>query len=150
MKLARCKARTGAARAPAPFAPPPRPLARSGASALLFTRVIHTSAVTGRGGRATGHGRPEVPANRSRRRGSSMLTCLATLVAAALVSHPTVARTGDSGWTQDFAAAKATAAREHKDLLVDFTGTDWCAVCITLDKEVFSTAEFKAAAPKDF
>ena len=53
-------------------------------------------------------------------------------------------------WTQDFAAAKARAKAEHKDLLVDFTGSDWCGWCIRLEKEVFSHAEFQQEAPKHF
>jgi hypothetical protein len=31
----------------------------------------------------------------------------------------------DEGWTTDFAAAQARAAAEGKDLLLDFTGSDW-------------------------
>jgi thioredoxin-related protein len=53
-------------------------------------------------------------------------------------------------WTSDFAAAKAQAAKDGKDMLVDFTGSDWCGWCIKLKKEVFSTPEFEAAAPKKF
>jgi len=53
-------------------------------------------------------------------------------------------------WIQDFAAAKAQAKAEKKDLLVDFTGSDWCGWCIRLDNEVFSKDEFISSAPKDF
>ena len=53
-------------------------------------------------------------------------------------------------WMTDFAAAKAKAKAEKKDLLVDFTGSDWCGWCIKLDNEVFSKDEFKAEAPKHF
>lgn len=53
-------------------------------------------------------------------------------------------------WTEDFAAAKAQAAKEKKDLLMDFTGSDWCSFCIKLKKEVFSKPEFAAEAPKSF
>ncbi len=54
------------------------------------------------------------------------------------------------GWTDDFEAAKAQAAKEGKLLLVDFTGSDWCCWCIKLDEEVFSKKEFVEAAQKDF
>lgn len=47
------------------------------------------------------------------------------------------------GWTHDFAAAKKQAADEKKDLLMDFTGSDWCGWCIKLHKEVFSEQAFK-------
>ena len=36
---------------------------------------------------------------------------------------------GGEGWTHDLPAAKATAAKDKKDLLLDFTGSDWCPPC---------------------
>ena len=54
------------------------------------------------------------------------------------------------GWTEDFEAAKQLAAKEKKDLLMDFTGSDWCAYCIKLKKEVLSKPEFISTAPKSF
>ncbi len=48
------------------------------------------------------------------------------------------------GWTSDFDAAKKQAATQKKDLLLDFTGSDWCGWCIKLDKEVFQQDAFKA------
>ena len=57
---------------------------------------------------------------------------------------------GKDIWIQDFAAAKAQAKAEKKDLLVDFTGSDWCGWCIKLDSEVFSKPSFQAEAPKHF
>ena len=53
-------------------------------------------------------------------------------------------------WMTDFAAAQKKAKAEKKDLLLDFTGSDWCGWCIKLDSEVFSHDEFKTAATKDF
>ena len=38
-----------------------------------------------------------------------------------------LARAEDGLWTTDFAAAQAKAKAEKKLLLVDFTGSDWCA-----------------------
>ena len=53
-------------------------------------------------------------------------------------------------WTQDFAAAKARAKAEKKDLLVDFTGSDWCGWCIKLDNEVFSNCLlYTSPSPRD-
>ncbi len=54
------------------------------------------------------------------------------------------------GWETDFAAAKKAAAEQKKDLLIDFTGSDWCGWCKKLDKEVFSEAAFKESATKNF
>ena len=53
-------------------------------------------------------------------------------------------------WVTDFEKAKATAAKEGKDLLIDFTGSDWCGWCIKLRKEVFDLDAFKSAGPKNF
>ncbi len=54
------------------------------------------------------------------------------------------------GWLNDWEAAKKQAATEKKDILVDFTGSDWCGWCIRLDKEVFSEDAFKAAAKEKY
>jgi len=53
-------------------------------------------------------------------------------------------------WGTDFAAAKAVAVKNHKDILMDFTGSDWCEGCILLQKEVFSKDRFQQEAPKHF
>lgn len=57
---------------------------------------------------------------------------------------------GGEGWTSDFAAAKKEAAESKKDLLIDFTGSDWCGWCIKLNKEVFSHQAFKDASKDKF
>lgn len=59
------------------------------------------------------------------------------------------AATGEN-WMTDFEAAKKKAAEENKDLLVDFTGSDWCGWCIKLDKEVFSEDVFKKGVDDKF
>jgi len=53
-------------------------------------------------------------------------------------------------WLADFDAAVAAAKAEGKDLLVDFTGSDWCGWCIKLDDEVFKHDEFYNEASKHF
>lgn len=55
-----------------------------------------------------------------------------------------------TGWMTDFVAAKAKAAAEGKDLLVDFSGSDWCYWCKKLDDEVFSKPGFIEEASKHF
>lgn len=50
----------------------------------------------------------------------------------------------------DFEAAKTKAKQDGKDLLIDFTGSDWCGWCIKLKKEVFEQDIFKASVPKNF
>lgn len=76
-----------------------------------------------------------------------MLRPFATLAVFALTSF---AAAQDTGWVQDFAKAKATAKADKKDLLIDFTGSDWCSWCMKLEEEVFSKDEFKKEAPKHF
>jgi len=55
----------------------------------------------------------------------------------------TTAFASRDGWTADYDAAKKQAVSEKKDLLLDFTGSDWCSWCIKLDKEVFQQDAFK-------
>jgi thiol-disulfide isomerase/thioredoxin len=50
------------------------------------------------------------------------------------------------GWQTDWEKAKASATKDGKDILLDFTGSDWCGWCIKLDKEVFSQEAFKTYA----
>ena len=72
---------------------------------------------------------------------------LPLILAAALAQ---VAKADGDGWLVDFEKAKATAKKEGKDVLMEFTGSDWCPPCIALNKQVLSTALFKEAAPKMF
>lgn len=74
---------------------------------------------------------------------------LASLTLASLVLAQEPAAKADA-WVQDFAKAKEQAAKEGKDLLIDFTGSDWCIWCKRLDKEVFAEAAFADGAPKSF
>lgn len=57
---------------------------------------------------------------------------------------------GGEGWTSDFEAAKKQAAEENKNLLIDFTGSDWCGWCIRLKEEVFDKDEFKRGVADKF
>ena len=52
------------------------------------------------------------------------------------------------GWTEDYAKALEQAKTEHKQVLLDFTGSDWCGWCKKLDAEVFSTPKFQEYASK--
>jgi protein disulfide-isomerase len=53
-------------------------------------------------------------------------------------------------WIENYAVAKAKAEAQKKDLLINFTGSDWCIWCVRLEKGVFSKAFFKTHAPEDF
>lgn len=74
-------------------------------------------------------------------------TLLAGLALVLTASFATA--TGDE-WMTDFEAAKKKAAAENKDLLVDFTGSDWCGWCIKLVDEVFKHDSFKTGVADKF
>lgn len=75
---------------------------------------------------------------------------LTSTFCAALVALHGAAFAGGEGWSSDFAAAKKEAAESKKDLLIDFTGSDWCGWCIKLNKEVFKHEPFKAGVKDTF
>lgn len=53
-------------------------------------------------------------------------------------------------WVEDFELAKQTARSQGKDLLINFTGSDWCGWCMKLDKEVFGQSDFLDRIQKEF
>ncbi|MBI9105737.1 MAG: thioredoxin family protein [Spirochaetales bacterium] len=53
------------------------------------------------------------------------------------------------GWVTDILEAYKTAQAEDKQILINFTGSDWCVWCKKLSKEVFLTGEFKEYADKN-
>ncbi|QDU84121.1 Disulfide bond reductase DsbH precursor [Planctomycetes bacterium Pla163] len=65
------------------------------------------------------------------------------------IAAPLTTLSGE-GWVADYDAALALAKETNKDVLVDFTGSDWCGWCIRLDNEVFSKDAFKAYADEHF
>jgi thiol-disulfide isomerase/thioredoxin len=52
-------------------------------------------------------------------------------------------------WLTNYQQAVGEAKAEKKNILLNFTGSDWCPVCIAMDKEVFSTQQFKDYAAKN-
>lgn len=68
-------------------------------------------------------------------------------LAIALVSVITVVA---QNWQTDFTIAKETASAEHKPIILVFKGSDWCAPCIKLDREILSTDAFKAYAKENY
>ena len=51
-------------------------------------------------------------------------------------------------WTISLDAAKTEAAASNKNILLVFSGSDWCAPCIKLDRTIFQSDVFKAEAEK--
>lgn len=69
------------------------------------------------------------------------------LLTVGFITHSVVAA---ELWEVDFAAAKKAAAAEGKDVLMEFTGSDWCPPCMLLEAEVLSRDVFINEAPKYF
>lgn len=67
------------------------------------------------------------------------------LLVATLLISPAFA----GGWSDDYKASLATAAKENKKVLLDFTGSDWCGWCIKLKKDTFDQPSFKEYADKN-
>ena len=51
-------------------------------------------------------------------------------------------------WTTSLDAAKTEAISSNKNILLVFSGSDWCAPCIKLDRTIFQSDVFKAEAEK--
>ena len=46
-------------------------------------------------------------------------------------------------WMTNFEEAKATASKENKMILLNFSGSDWCGPCIRLRKEILESNTFE-------
>lgn len=53
-------------------------------------------------------------------------------------------------WTTDMAEAQKQAEADRKDLLLFFTGSDWCPWCQKLKAEVFDAGAFAQDAPRAY
>ena len=49
-------------------------------------------------------------------------------------------------WQTDLQTAKNLAQKENKPIILVFSGSDWCAPCIKLDKKIWQSEDFKAYA----
>lgn len=53
-------------------------------------------------------------------------------------------------WITNFEAAKKIANEQNRPIVLVFQGSDWCAPCIKLDREIWSTDIFKSYAKDHF
>lgn len=85
-----------------------------------------------------------------------MLRCLRLCVLVPILTFvqlcvlPAWAETKTGTWSQDVEASLEKATAQGKDVLMDFTGSDWCGWCIKLREEVFDQQGFFEAASKHF
>lgn len=74
----------------------------------------------------------------------------AILTTIALLFTAVFANAANEDWTTNLEAAFAKAKKENKDVLVEFTGSDWCPPCKLMRKNVFSKKSFTDQASKEF
>ena len=80
----------------------------------------------------------------------SSLRCGIAIVALAFLTGTAILAAEGDLWTEDAKAAVKQATEDNKDLLINFTGSDWCGWCKKLAAEVFSQQAFTDEAPKHF
>ncbi|MBA2250682.1 MAG: thioredoxin family protein [Chitinophagaceae bacterium] len=52
-------------------------------------------------------------------------------------------------WKTNFIEAKTEASKDHKLMLVNFSGSDWCLPCIRLKKTIFESDDFNGYASEN-
>ncbi len=53
-------------------------------------------------------------------------------------------------WAPDYASAQQMAQQDGKSIVLVFSGSDWCAPCIKLDRAIWQDAGFQEKAAEDF
>jgi thioredoxin-related protein len=53
-------------------------------------------------------------------------------------------------WQTNFDEAKKIALEQDKNIIIVFSGSDWCAPCIKLDKNIWQSESFKNEADKEW
>ena len=48
----------------------------------------------------------------------------------------------EASWVKDMQQAKQVAVAEHKLILLNFSGSDWCGPCMRMHKEIFASDSF--------
>ena len=59
------------------------------------------------------------------------------------------ADTNETEWLTDYVNAQEVAKKTNSNILMYFTGSDWCSPCKALKKDLFDTSQFKEVA-KDY
>jgi thioredoxin-related protein len=70
------------------------------------------------------------------------------LIASLLIGCMAAQAEGAQGahWFTNFEEAVQQAKSTHHNILINFTGSDWCPVCKIMDKEVLDTPQFEKYA----
>lgn len=72
------------------------------------------------------------------------------IVVGLIVMFVSVSATMAQEWQTDINVAKEIASKESKPIILVFQGSDWCAPCIKLDREIWSTETFKKYAKDNY
>lgn len=72
------------------------------------------------------------------------LLFLILVVPTILIAQAEKSVVSDNAWLTNYEKAVKKASKEDKNILVYFTGSDWCAPCKMLKKDLFESAEFRA------
>ena len=72
------------------------------------------------------------------------------IIVALLVMVVCASTTMAQEWQTDINVAKEIASKESKPIILVFQGSDWCAPCIKLDREIWSTDTFKKYAKENY
>ncbi len=81
----------------------------------------------------------------------SMMTCMAeTEPPKAVPVNPPLTTAESLAWHTNLEKAIARAQKEHKDIYLEFTGTDWCPGCIHLKNTVQATVDFRDRARSNY
>ena len=90
-------------------------------------------------------------ASRAARFRDEPIPMLIFLSAGLLASVATAAApTPQSGWSQNFDEAQKQALETKRDLLVEFSGSDWCPWCKKIEADVFGRSEFVQRASEQY
>ena len=72
------------------------------------------------------------------------------IIVALLVMIVSVGTTMAQEWQTDINVSKEIASKERKPIILVFQGSDWCAPCIKLDREIWSAEVFKKYAAENY
>ncbi len=78
-----------------------------------------------------------------------MMKSFTRIVCTAAASLALVASATAQEWITDHKEALKLAKEQDKQVMINFTGSDWCGWCIRLKEEVFDTPEFKEYASQN-
>jgi len=78
------------------------------------------------------------------------LKILFSVLLITLFSLNTFAQENTAKWLTNYEEALALSKKENKPILMSFSGSDWCANCMRLERVVFSSNAFKTFSAKNF